>query len=93
MARRVVYRLEFDADCAKLGGIAAVQQVIAPLVQSLEDGNPSIFSLFDVAAGKQYAPFRAIGSMPPLVVIFTLDDDGDAIMERVVERSPRRITR
>jgi hypothetical protein len=80
MPRRIIYRPEFDADCASLGGIPAVQNVIAPLVQSLEDGDPNAFGLLDTNRGIRWARLKAIGNMPSLAVTFRVDQDDDVEM-------------
>jgi len=88
MPRRIIYRPEFDEDTIPLGGIAAVQRVIAPLLQSLEEGDPTAFGFLEVNTGRRYAGIRAVGTMPALIVAFRVDGDNDVIMESVVARGP-----
>jgi hypothetical protein len=80
MPRRVIYRPEFDEDCELLGGIGAVQQVIAPLVQSLEEGDPNGFGYLVMPDGVRFVGIKAIGTMPRLIVTFRVDEDDDVIM-------------
>lgn len=86
--RRIIYRPEFDEDANRLGGIAAVQRVIDPVIESLEN-DPYSFGLLDVVTGLRYAATKAVGAMQPLIVVFSIDADGDVMMEAVDIRRPR----
>ena len=81
---RVIYTPEFDASTIPLGGIAAVQAVIAPLVDVLER-DPYVYALqtFSWGASFRYATTVAVGDMPALIVAYTIDADGDVLMEFV----------
>lgn len=79
MPRRIIYRPEFDADCAALGGIPAVQKVIAPLIESLIDG-PISWGLLDLGTGIRFGRLKGVGAMPALTVTFRIDDDDDVEM-------------
>ena len=89
MSRRVYYRPEFNRDAMLLGGIAAVQRVIAPIIQTLEEGDPTGFGLLDVGTSIRYASTRSVGNMPPLVVTFRIDEDDDVAMLSVTARMSR----
>lgn len=89
MPRRVMYHPDFDADCTLLGGITAVQSVIAPLVAALEDGaDVGAFGLLlDVTTGIRWAAIKAVGGMAALIVTFEVDADDDVIMISVTART------
>jgi hypothetical protein len=86
--RRIIYRPEFDADAERLGGIGLVQRVIDPLVEALTN-DPYSFGLLNVATGIRYAATKRVGLVQPLIVTFSIDDDGDVFMESVDVRDTR----
>jgi hypothetical protein len=85
LARRIIYHPNFDADAIALGGIAAVQRVIAPLIAALEQ-DPHIFGLLDIASGLRWAALRAAEGMPRLLVTFIVDEDEDVILMSIGAR-------
>jgi hypothetical protein len=88
LPHRIIYHPDFDIDANRLGGIAAVQRVISPLIAALEQ-NPFIFGLLDVNSGIRWAALRAAEGMPRLLVTFIVDEDDDVIMQSVVSRDAR----
>jgi hypothetical protein len=85
--RRVIYHPDFDADAIRLGGIAVVQRVIAPLVDALErTPNLDAFGLLSVSTGIRYAIINAAEGLPSLLVTFVVDEDADVIMRSVDRR-------
>jgi hypothetical protein len=81
MPRRIIYLPEFDEQARVLGGIRLIDQVLRPVIDALER-NPRAFRVVETPWFRvRYATTRQVGNVPPLVVIFSIDEDDDVLME------------
>jgi hypothetical protein len=78
-SRRIIYLPEFDEQADALGGIRIIDQ--APVIDVLER-NPRAFRVIETSWFRvRYATTRQFGNVPPLLVIFSIDEDDDVLME------------
>jgi hypothetical protein len=83
MPRRIIYLPEFDEQAKVLGGIQIVDQALRPIVDALER-NPRAFRVIETPWFRvRYAATRQVGNVPPLLIIFSIDEDDDVVMEWV----------
>jgi hypothetical protein len=81
MSRRIVYLPEFDEQAKVLGGIKIIDQALRPVIDVLER-NPRAFGVIQTSWFRvRYAITRQFGNIPPLLVIFSIDEDDDVLME------------
>ncbi len=73
MDRTIIYSPDFDACVAQLGGYRIVDMVLEAVIDGLRR-NPFGFERFESELFSfRYARTSAIGTIPPLYVIFTID--------------------
>jgi hypothetical protein len=83
MPRRIIYMPEFDDQANALGGIRLIDQALRPVIDVLER-NPRAFRIIETSWFRvRYATTRQVGNVPPLLVIFSIDEDDDVLMEWV----------
>lgn len=80
--RSIVEGPEFAASVARLGGYRAVDLALETIIEALSR-NPYAFPLIENDWCKfRYARTKMIeGYMPPLVVVFTIDEDKNVILQ------------
>lgn len=82
----IYYDPHFD-ECAKgFGGVDVVDVAISPIIDGLKN-NPYAFPSLGVAGSSlRYAVTKRVGQVPPLIVAFEIDEDGDVIMRSLYAR-------
>ncbi|HVX79822.1 MAG TPA: hypothetical protein VHB23_00485 [Devosiaceae bacterium] len=83
--RNIISSPAFDAAVELLGGYRAIDAAMAPVIEALAS-NPYGFPLFE---SDQFS-FRwlithEIAWVPPLVIVFRIDEDKNVILEHVEE--------
>ena len=83
--RRVIFSREFE-ECTKgLGDPKSVDEAVAPVVDALYR-DPFAFRVIATDWVRcRYAITRATMHLPPLIVIFTIEENGDVIIGDVEE--------
>ncbi len=83
--REIVGTEEFAAAVEKLGGHRAVDEALSTIMDGLYR-NPFGFEHFETPPFSfRYARTKKIGFVPPLVVIFRIDDTGTVYLENIEE--------
>jgi hypothetical protein len=83
--RRVIFSHEFDECAKRLGDPRLVDDAVAPIVDALYS-DPSAFQVIATDWVRcRYAVTRATAHLPPLIVIFTIEENGDVIIGDIEE--------
>jgi hypothetical protein len=83
--REIIESDEFRAAVRKLGGHRAIDDALEPIIEALYL-NPYGFEFFQNDwVTFRFAHTKPLEFVPALVVIFTIDDNGNVILEHVEE--------
>jgi hypothetical protein len=83
--REIIEAESFKQAVRDLGGYRAIDEALEPIIEGLYR-NPYGFTFFQNDwTSFRYARTKALESTPPLVVIFTIDDKGNVVLEHVEE--------
>lgn len=83
--RQIVYSLAFEAEVEALGGYRWVDESLDPIMDGLYR-NPYGFQRFESdLISFRYAIAVGTFDLPPLVVIFSIGDNGDVTLEHIEE--------
>jgi hypothetical protein len=83
--REIIEAESFKEAVRNLGGYRVIDKSLEPIIEALYR-NPYGFMFFQNDwASFRYARTRALESMPPLVVIFTIESNGDVVLQHVEE--------
>lgn len=77
----------FDREVERLGGFEKVDPILAPIIDGLYSnpyGYPTIQA--DWFALCRYVVTKPVDDIPPLVVQFTIEDDGTVILRGIFEK-------
>jgi hypothetical protein len=83
--RRVVSDHAFDGQVAQLGGYERLDDVLAPVIDSLY-ANP--YGAFVIMENEwtslcRYICTKPLDDLPAFVVIFTIEDDGTVVLREI----------
>lgn len=83
--RQIVEGTGFKASVERLGGYRAIDLALEPIVEALYR-DPYGFPYFENDWTRfRYARTKRIAFVPPLVVIFNMDDVNNVVLEHVEE--------
>lgn len=83
--RGIIYDPEFDKAVELLGGYLLVDEALEPILDGLYR-NPYGFRLIENDWIRiRYAVTKATGALPSLVVLFSIEANGDVILRHVEE--------
>ena len=83
--REIIETEEFTVSVEKLGGYRAVDEALATIMEGLYR-NPYGFDHFEFPPFSfRYARTKKIGFVPPLVVVFRIDETGNVYLEHIEE--------
>lgn len=83
--RELIEAESFKEAVLKLGGHRAIDEVLEPIIEALYR-NPQGFPFFENQwVSFRYARTKALEFVPPLVVIFTIEPNGDVVLRHVEE--------
>lgn len=83
--RQIIYAVEFDQEVEALGGYRAIDEALDTILDGLYR-NPYGFNKFENEfISFRYVITKAISSLPPLVVVFSIASNGDVTLEHIEE--------
>jgi hypothetical protein len=83
--RQIIEAESFAEAVARLGGHRAIDEALEPIIEALYH-NPYGFPYFENDWARfRYARTKALPFIPALVFIFTIDQNGDVILQHVEE--------
>lgn len=83
--REIIESESFKAAVAALGGHRAIDEALEPILEGLYQ-NPYGFPFFENDwVSFRYARTKALEYVPALVVIFTIEDDGNVVLQHAEE--------
>ena len=77
--RQIIFDATFDAAVERLGGYILVDEALDPILDGLYPYGFPIWVRF------RFVVTRAVRFLPSLVVIFTIETNGDVILRHVEE--------
>lgn len=85
MRRQIIFSREFDADVERLGGYRSIDRAIETIEFALVQ-NPYAFEHFESEfVSFRYVITKAIGELPPLSIVFTIDGRGNVTLEKIFD--------
>jgi hypothetical protein len=89
---RITFEPEFDIAVSRLGGYVAIAPALDPVLESLRSDATGFAQFDSILTSFRYAiteriPWTETHSIDPLVIVFTIDADGDAHLQHI-ERAP-----
>jgi hypothetical protein len=86
--REIIASPAFDNAVEKLGGYRAIDLAMEPIIEALYR-DPFGFSKFENDwTSFRYAKTKRIGIIPALVFIFSIQENGNVLLEHVEEDEP-----
>ena len=86
--RQIIFTAAFDIEVEKLGGYRIIDPSLDMIVDGLYRNPFGYFKFENDFVSFRYAITRATVSVPALVVIFTIEKNGDVTLEHVEEHRP-----
>jgi hypothetical protein len=83
--RQIIEAESFKEAVRNLGGHRAIDEALEPIIEALYH-YPQGFPFFENQwVSFRYARTKALEAVPPLVVIFTIEPNGDVVFQHVEE--------
>ena len=83
--REIIESESFKEAVRNLGGHRAIDEALEPIIEALYH-NPQGFPFFENQwASFRYARTKALEFVPPIVIIFTIEPNGNVILQHVEE--------
>jgi len=81
--RSIISTHEFDRQVGELGGAKAIDDALAPFIEALTK-DPYGFPLFqNDFTSFRYLRTREVAMAPALVIVFTIDENKNVVLEHI----------